>query len=251
MQAFSALKRLFYRPVQANLNTTEPEPAYDLWSSQYDHQEGNLMLALDEKLFGEMISGIFLKGLRIVDVGCGTGRQWQALLDRSPASLIGYDVSKGMLAQLRRKFPDARTYQLMDQRLVLEENESADLIISTLALAHMDRLETLFGEWSRVLKPGGEIVLTDYHPAALEKGGDRTFQHQHKLMAVRSNIHPIALTRQITARLGFTELRFVEWAINDSMKSYYEKNNALVVFEKFRGTPIIYGIHLKKSHAAT
>jgi hypothetical protein len=43
------------------------------------------------------------------------------------------------------------------------------------------------------------------------------------------------------------EMRFAERIIDDSVKEYYETQNALPLFEAFRNIPIIYGIHLKKA----
>jgi hypothetical protein len=38
----------------------------------------------------------------------------------------------------------------------------------------------------------------------------------------------------------------VEKAVDETWKSYYERENALDVFESFRGVPISYGLLLKK-----
>jgi len=34
------------------------------------------------------------------------------------------------------------------------------------------------------------------------------------------------------------------------MKHYYEKQNALAVYNKYKGFPVIYGIHLKRGDVA-
>jgi hypothetical protein len=54
----------------------------------------------------------------------------------------------------------------------------------------------------------------------------------------------------MTKALGLKELSVTETRIDDTMRPYYEKQNALTVFNRFRGVPIIYGIHLKKTDAA-
>jgi len=41
-------------------------------------------------------------------------------------------------------------------------------------------------------------------------------------------------------------LRFIEKSIDISAKRFYKKQNALPVYKDWEGTPIIYGIHLKK-----
>ncbi len=225
---------------------TEPAKAYDQWATGYDKQPGNLMLDLDEGITRDFLEKIDLSGKIMVDIGCGTGRHWNKILAKNPQRLIGYDVSAGMLDKLKEKFPGAETLLLEGNHLAGMKDASVDFIISTLAVAHIEQINHAFEEWNRVLKPGGEVFITDYHPDALAKGGQRTFKHDGKLIAVRNYIHPIATIRLLTGQLGWKETRFTEKSIDDSVRGYYEAQNALAVFEKFRGTRIIYGIHLKK-----
>jgi ubiquinone/menaquinone biosynthesis C-methylase UbiE len=224
-----------------------PENAYDLWSNSYDAQPDNLMLVLDETVFSTLLNHISIQNKTIVDVGCGTGRHWNKIYLKEPAKLIGYDVSKGMLRVLQAKFPSAEIYYLENEKLINSANESCDIIICTLAIAHIENINIAFAEWHRVLKPGGEIILTDYHPVLLEKGGNRTFDYNGKKIAVKNYVYPLEKIRRLAKTFGFNELNFIEKKIDDSVKQYYEKQNALSVFERFNGTPVIYGMHLTKT----
>ena len=230
------------------VSETDPEKAYDLWAAAYDAQPDNLMLALDEELFTELLDGVTLNNQLVADIGCGTGRHWQKLINREPAELIGFDVSKEMLLVLQQKFPEQKTVRLTDHHINLPD-ASCDIIVSTLALAHIPEAGKALAEWERVLKPGGEILLTDYHPDALAHGGNRTFKHEGKLVAVKNYVHSIQSVIQIAKQLNLEPIRITERKIDERVKSFYEKQNALAVYEKFKGVPIIYGIHLKKKHA--
>jgi len=229
---------------------SEPAAAYDIWALSYDHQPDNLMLALDEALCGGLLARTFVTGRVIVDIGCGTGRHWKKLFARQPSRLIGYDVSAGMLDILRDKHPQAETYLLNDQHLPELAYASCDLVLSTLTVAHIPDLGAALTEWCRVLKPGGEMIITDYHPTALAKGGQRTFKEGDKVIAIKNHIYPVQQVLAMTKALGLEELSLTETRIDDTMRPYYEKQNALSVFHRFRGVPIIYGIHLKKTNAA-
>jgi ubiquinone/menaquinone biosynthesis C-methylase UbiE len=221
---------------------------YNLWSQHYDDQPDNLMLALDEKIFTAFLNDMSLKGKKIVDVGCGTGRHWAKILEKQPETLIGYDVSAGMLDKLKDKFPEANTYQLSSNKLPELENETCDIVISTLTIAHIKNLEGAFEEWNRVLKKTGEIIITDYHPVTLANGGKRTFAHNGKTNVVKNYVHSLERILQIGSKMNWELVRQEEKFIDDSVKSYYEKKNALHIFEKFKGMPIIFGMHLKKKH---
>lgn len=238
----SWLKKI-WRPPQG----TDAAPAYDLWADKYDKQPGNLMLDLDEEVFRSLFQKTEVEDKTIVDVGCGTGRHWQKLMAQQPGKLIGYDVSKKMLDKLREKFFTALTYVSTGNMLPEIKNDSVDLLISTLTIAHIEKIEKAFLEWNRVLKLNGEIILTDYHPEALARGAKRTFLHKGKVISIKNYIHSTNKIRLIARQLGYTELRFIEKNIDETVKPYYEKQHALHLFEQFRGTPIIYGLHLKKS----
>jgi ubiquinone/menaquinone biosynthesis C-methylase UbiE len=223
----------------------EPAQAYDQWSSAYDSQPGNLMLALDEQVFGELLSGMRVEGKTVADIGCGTGRHWTRIMENGPARLVGFDVSAGMLDMLKKKFPQSETHLLRDERLPGLTDQSCDLIISTLTVAHIGPIGAALKEWSRVLKPGGSIIITDYHPDALAKGGQRTFRHNDKTLAVRNHIHELARLKEIAGQLDLRVIRCIEKKIDDSVKAFYEQQNALPLFDKFYGVNIIYGLHLK------
>lgn len=229
---------------------TNPEKAYDLWAQKYDAQPDNLMLALDEDLFSKLLKHVDITNKIVIDVGCGTGRHWPKILKNDPAKLIGYDVSDGMLQKLKAKFPLATVYKLTDNKLINNPIDSADLVISTLTVAHIDDLKNALAAWNRVLKVGGNIIITDYHPAALGKGAKRTFSYHDKTISIKNNVYNIDTISQIAQELKWEVVLIEERVIDDSVKSFYEKQSALSLFESYKGTPIIYGILLKKTNAA-
>jgi ubiquinone/menaquinone biosynthesis C-methylase UbiE len=241
MSIRSSIKKLFFPSKETN-----PQSGYDLWSVSYDNQPGNLMLALDEIIFTTLLNETSLAGKVIVDIGCGTGRHWKKIMDQKPERLTGYDVSTGMLEKLKEKFPLAETFVANTNDLPEQADHSCDIIVSTLTVAHIENIGEAFKEWNRILKPGGEMIITDYHPEALAKGGKRTFTHQGKVVAVKNHTHTIEQMRQLAKQLSLQEIRLIERRIDDSVKDYYEQQNALELFNRFKGVPVIYGIHLKK-----
>jgi ubiquinone/menaquinone biosynthesis C-methylase UbiE len=224
--------------------------AYDAWSAGYDSQPGNLMLDLDEQIFTGIIKNISLKNKKVADIGCGTGRHWQKLYASKPNLVIGFDVSEGMLNQLKRKFPDALTKLITGNTLHMVPGDFVDCIITTLTIAHIKNIDEAIGAWSRIMKKGGYLLITDFHPAILAKGGKRSFRHQGKSMSVINYVHPLEKVKNICTKYGFTVIKQEEKYVTEEVKHYYETQNALHVYERFKGMPVIYGLLLKKEHAA-
>ena len=226
------------------------ESAYNLWAENYDDQPHNLMLAWDEDIFSNLLNSIDIENKIIADIGCGTGRHWQKIFDKNPKRLLGYDISEGMLKRLNEKFPKGETHLLSDNKLSELQNESIDCILSTLTIAHIQNAEQALREWNRVLKPGGTMIVTDYHPEALAKGGNRTFSYHEETIAIKNYVHTIDDVTKVAGQLGLQVLRLVEKPIDESAKHFYEAQNAINVYEKWKGMPIIYGMLLKKDNAA-
>jgi ubiquinone/menaquinone biosynthesis C-methylase UbiE len=240
------LERLARRLLQrrAQRGEIDPEPGYDLWSATYDQETDNLLVALDEGLFEGLLRRVSLRGKVVIDVGCGTGRHWKNMHAQLPADLVGYDISAGMLAQLRRKYPRATVHRAGADSLTYTPDASCDFVVSTLTLCHVPDVEAAFAEWIRVLRPGGGILLTDFHPAA-SANGDCSFRSGAQRVPVKLYVHSVASLRRAAARRRLEILAFEEAILDDSMKPYYERACMPAVFERMKGMPLLYGVHFR------
>jgi ubiquinone/menaquinone biosynthesis C-methylase UbiE len=223
-----------------------PESAYNIWAKNYDNEKDNLILHYDNIILKELISRIQLKDKIIFDYGCGTGRNWPLLLDKNPAKVIGCDISQKMLHRLIEKYPNAEVYKSKDLKSSFLPNNTCDIIISTLVIAHITDIQKMFLEWERIMKNKSDIIITDFHPELLAKGGVRTFKNGREVITVENYYHSIKTIEEILAHFRFKVLNFIEKNIDENVKHFYEKQNALKVYEKFYNTPFIYGIHLSR-----
>ncbi len=241
----AAIKNIFRKSVV--IPEKPSAEAYDIWAENYDTQPGNLMLDFDEAIFTELLADINIINKNIADIGCGTGRHWPKLFGQNPYSLTGFDVSAGMLAKLKNKYPQAHTHHITDNLFTDIPNASFDTIVSTLTAAHIENIEEALVSWSRMLKPRADIIITDFHPTALAKGGKRTFEHNKGHMAVENFIHPVEEILRKLEKQGFELVTKVQKMVDESVKHYYSAKNALHVYKDFEHCPIIYGIHLNRS----
>ena len=115
-------------------------------------------------------------GDRVLDVGTGTGLIPVALAGSSepPASIVGIDLSAGMIETARRRLhdelgSDARIrFERMDAEQLDLPNDDFDVALSGFALTHVPRPELAMREMFRVLRPGGRlgVALGSRPPAA-------------------------------------------------------------------------------------
>jgi ubiquinone/menaquinone biosynthesis C-methylase UbiE len=237
-----ALRRLVAaRPLDA-------ATAYDLWSASYDEEPDNLLVLLDEGLFEGLLRRVEVRGKRVVDVGCGTGRHWSKILAYGPAALVGYDVSPGMLARLRRKHPGATVHRAGAEALSQTVARGCDLLVSTLALSHVPSVGPVLHEWARVVCDGGDLLLTDFHPAAAAIA-ETTFVHEGRLVTVEKYVHQLPALEAALGESGFELVWREERVIDESVRPHYERAGKGAVFERMRGTPLLYGMHLRRHGA--
>src|SRR4051812_43585466 len=83
----------------APIDRVSTQEGYDRWSACYD-EEDNALIALEEPLVARLFGPV--SGLRILDLGCGTGRHSVALATAG-AKVTALDFSKGMLARARTR----------------------------------------------------------------------------------------------------------------------------------------------------
>lgn len=233
------------RLLSSHIPETEAGAAYDIWSENYDNQPGNLMLDLDEVIFRRILGRTDIKNRKVADIGCGTGRHWQKILQRQPLELAGFDVSAGMLKKLKLKFPQAETHLIVNDQMPNIPADNFDVIVSTLTMAHIKDPDDALINWCRIIKSSGDILITDFHPDALAMGGQRTFKHGNGHIAVRNFVHRLDDIKKILGSKNWKVVNEEQIVIDETLKHYYESNNALHVYDKFKGMPTIYGLHFK------
>lgn len=167
------------------------------------------------------------KPLKLVDLGCGTGRNTLQLLASAPAGaeIVGLDASRGMLDVARRAVGE-KIGQIQIQRQTEERKnptvtlEIYDLLqsprsppvcalgaagaISTLVVEHIP-LDVFFESVSEILLPGGYLLLTNMHPdmGAISQAGFVDTATGTKIRPARSYSHTVGEVVAAAGRAGF------------------------------------------------
>ena len=106
-----------------------------------------------------------VRGLRVLDLGCGFGWFCRWARQHGAAHVVGMDVSEKMLARARAAGDDAAiTYVRADMEGLDLPEAAFDLVYSSLALHYVEKLDALMAAVRRSLKPGGALVVSVEHP---------------------------------------------------------------------------------------
>lgn len=100
---------------------------------------------------------------KILEVGAGTGVM-STLLAELGYTVTASDISKGMLDEARRKARDRRlaiAFEIADAEALPFGEKSFDAVFGRHILWTLPYPDRALGEWCRVLKPGGRLVLVD------------------------------------------------------------------------------------------
>ncbi len=112
------------------------------------------------RLYARLWAAAGLEGLRprLLDAGCGNGNFFQLFRWLGVGELVGVDFSPRMLSVAHGRDPEARLIQ-SDVRAQPLKSGSIDLVHCYGVIEHLEALPPILGEFQRVLKPGGKLLL--------------------------------------------------------------------------------------------
>ena len=104
-------------------------------------------------------------GKLILDAACGPGK-YAEILRAKGAQVTGFDISPKMVALAQQRNNDPAQFFVHDllDPLAMFASETFDMIVCALALHYIEDWNFTVQEFNRVLKPGGQVVVSIEHP---------------------------------------------------------------------------------------
>ena len=170
----------------------------------------------------------------LLDLGCGTGRMWDALRKLNIGMLTGLDCAGSMLKLAKKSHSKARLVQGdAAQGLPFKDGSFETVISLHSTLIHVtcwDDLGRMSGEVFRVLKPGGIFVAELPHPACFEENPD--WQEAKEGMYYRSVEDGLTELKIDTPISLKTRVRIIQLS---ELSKFFKKFPILEVHPGFKG----------------
>jgi SAM-dependent methyltransferase len=202
---------------------------YELWAETYDDTP-NPVVVLDSRHSLRVLTPA--AGELVLDAGCGTGRNLGGMLAEG-ARPVGLDFSAAMLGVAHRRYPDVPLAVADLQRPLPFRDAVFDAALCALVGEHLEDLPVTFAELHRVLKPGGRLLFSVYHPDLAESGAEANFERdgvEYRLGAIDYSVDEY-LT--FIAQAGFAEMAFRSFSGDAQLAQQISGA------EKYLGTPVL------------
>ena len=201
----------FTRYDSRGYRTVDAAAGYAAWAPFYD-------ATMDDRLDLPLLSMLTCVDWNrigaVIDLACGTGRVGAWLKVHGAGRIDGVDASPAMLDQAAAKG--------IYDRLVCADAAATGLLgseynlaISSFAVCHLIDLPSLYAEAVRLTRPGGRVVLVDYHPFMLLKGVPTHFNASGgEPIAIANVIHMFDDHLEAGRRAGLTLLELREQLVD-------------------------------------
>jgi ubiquinone/menaquinone biosynthesis C-methylase UbiE len=162
-----------------------------------------------QRFFGEGVRNAAIAAANITsssivaDIGTGTGFIAEGAL-AAGARVIGVDSSDRMLAEARKRFGEKRfEARAGDVESLPLSTDEVDVVLANMVLHHAPDPSRAIREMSRVLKPGGRLIITDADT------------HMHEWLRTEQHDRWLGFDRAEVAK-WFGDARLVDVTVTDT-----------------------------------
>lgn len=202
------------------------------------------MLSLESEILNAILPPV--RGLDVLDLGCGTGRWLAELAEEGARRLTGIDASADMLEQAHAKLGDRATLLLADCAEPPPEGLRADLVLCNFVLSYLPDPARFLRMAADLLREGGSLFLTDLHPqTSAQFDWSRGPRGMEKTGGIRTNRLHLDGILGMCRDAGLRITTFLQPTFGAHQRAIFEANGKADYFQQIREFPPIYILQLQ------
>jgi ubiquinone/menaquinone biosynthesis C-methylase UbiE len=209
------------------MNSKSPQTIKDTVAGQFspvaDNYRTSTVHATGEDLTAMLAAAALRGDERVLDAGSGAGHT-ALLFAPHVAHVVSVDLAPAMLAQGERQAQERRLtnmeFRQGDVEALPFADGTFDLVVSRYSAHHWPHPQRALGEFHRVLRPGGGLLLsdivsyedftTDTHLQTLELLRDRSHVRDHTVSAWRAMLQGAGFAAEVAFTWSL-RLEFAAW----------------------------------------
>jgi ubiquinone/menaquinone biosynthesis C-methylase UbiE len=212
--------------------------AYGRWAPLYPPVPHNPLMRAEQHAMRKYWPKV--AGLRALDLACGTGRYSRLLADANAAEVVALDFCVPMLTQV----PISNRVCASMMHLPFAAG-TFDVVISGLALGHAPDVYPWMAEIARVLRDGGTLLYSDFHPEAARAGLTRAFKDQDdQTCSVPHCNFPVAAQLDAASAAGLRVETVHEVRVNIELREAFAKSEDF--YQQWNGLPLVLVVSANK-----
>lgn len=216
---------------------------YERWAPTYD-QVPNPLLAREERYLLPLLAE--LRDKPILDLACGTGRWLEKLVAKGGDLAVGVDRSEAMLRVAGKK----STLRGRLTRAVCENlpfrSASFDLAICSFAVGHIRDLASMVRELARVVRPAGDVFVSDLHSEAYGRGWRVGFRDKDASVQIETQPRTAEEIVRTFYAYGFECLGYLPLCLGRSEQPIFARAGKAHTFADACNLPAILICHFKR-----
>jgi SAM-dependent methyltransferase len=204
---------------------------YERWAPHYPPVPHNPLMRAEQRAMMRYWPQVSHCG--VLDLACGTGRYAQLLADSRAANVVAVDFCMPMLMQV-----SGAARVCADMMHLPFAADGFDVVISGLALAHATDIYRWMAEVSRVLRRGGTLLYSDFHPEAARAGLKRSFKDKdERTFQVMHTEYPVPTQLAAAKAAGLCVDIVHEIRVGDELCEPFENSGEF--YRRWHGVPIV------------
>jgi ubiquinone/menaquinone biosynthesis C-methylase UbiE len=213
--------------------------AYERWAPLYPPVPHNPLMRAEQQAMVERWPDV--AGKRALDLACGTGRYSRLLAEADAAEIVALDFCAPMLQQVSA--PVRVCANMMHLPFI---NGAFEVVISGLALGHAAAIRPWMVEVARVLRPGGTLLYSDFHPEAARAGLTRSFKDAHnRTCTVPHRCYDLGSQRDTAAAANLRIDSVDEIRVGEGLQERFADSDDF--YRQWHGLPIVLIVSAQKS----